>query len=207
MPQPRFLYFDLGNVLLNFSHELACRQMAEVSGVPWEKIWKLVFGTMLEHDYERGDISSQAFYKTFCDETQSQPPFAELLRAGSAIFQLNSPMAPLVSHLWDAGYRLGILSNTNEAHWEYCIDGRYTLLRDFFEVYVLSFRVNSMKPEPRIYEEAAQLCGCVPEEIFFVDDRADNVAGAKAAGFDAIIFESARQVATELRRRGLEFNY
>ena len=64
-----------------------------------------------------------------------------------------------------------------------------------------------MKPEPKIYAESARLAGVRPEEIFFTDDRADNVAGAREAGWDAVLFESAGQLSGELRRRGVMTNY
>ena len=35
---PKFVYFDLGNVLCSFSNERACRQMAEVAGVSPEAV-------------------------------------------------------------------------------------------------------------------------------------------------------------------------
>ena len=43
--------------------------------------------------------------------------------------------------------------------------------------------------------------------IFFVDDVPGHVEGARAAGFDAIVYHSARQVADALRERGVRFNY
>jgi hypothetical protein len=39
--------------------------------------------------------------------------------------------------------------------------------------------------------------------VFFTDDRQENVDGALAAGLDAVLFESAEQIAAELRRRGV----
>ena len=48
MRTPRFLYFDLDNVLLKFDHHLAARQMAEVAGLTEDRVWDLVFGSDLE---------------------------------------------------------------------------------------------------------------------------------------------------------------
>jgi 2-haloacid dehalogenase len=46
-----------------------------------------------------------------------------------------------------------------------------------------------------------------PHEVFFMDDIAANVAGAQAAGFDAVQFTTPQALASELRQRGLRFNY
>jgi putative hydrolase of the HAD superfamily len=37
-----------------------------------------------------------------------------------------------------------------------------------------------------------------PEETLFVDDREDNVEGARAAGLSAIVFRGADQLRAEL---------
>ena len=37
----RFLYFDLGNVLLTFDQRKAARQMADVAGITPEKVWEI----------------------------------------------------------------------------------------------------------------------------------------------------------------------
>ncbi len=69
----RFLYFDLGNVLLKFDHRLASRQMGEVAGVPADVVWEVVFAGDLEQRYESGEIGDREFYEIFCQQTSSRP--------------------------------------------------------------------------------------------------------------------------------------
>jgi putative hydrolase of the HAD superfamily len=106
-----------------------------------------------------------------------------------------------------AGYRLGILSNTSPAHWEFIADGRFTLIRSFFDVCVLSYQVGAMKPEAEIYRAAEVRAGVAAEHVFFVDDRAENVAGARCCGFDAVQYTTAAALAADLRQRGARINY
>ena len=75
MSPPRFLYFDLGNVLLFFDHRLACRQMGALAGVAEETVWQIVFESDLEMRYEAGDIDDREFYEIFCRETGTRPDF------------------------------------------------------------------------------------------------------------------------------------
>jgi len=75
-----------------------------------------------------------------------------------------------------------------------------------FPVHALSYRLRAMKPEPAAYAGAARLAGVQPKQIFFTDDRPDNVAAARAAGWDAVQFESACQLNEELRQRGVALN-
>jgi FMN phosphatase YigB (HAD superfamily) len=48
-----------------------------------------------------------------------------------------------------------------------------------------------MKPDSHIYAEAQRLCATSPSKIFFTDDRADNVAAAVTAGWQAEVFVNA----------------
>jgi putative hydrolase of the HAD superfamily len=204
---PKFLYFDLGNVLLRFDHRVACRQMAHVAGVPYELVWETSFRGELFEDYEYGRLTSDEYYVAFCQQTGSQPDREELLTAASDIFHLNAPAAAIVAQLKQSRQRLGILSNTNAAHWEFVSDGRFELLRDGWEHFALSYRLKALKPHPEIYRLAAELAGCDPREIFFVDDRPENVAGAIQAGYDAVQFTTAARLALDLTQRGVRFNF
>jgi len=202
----RFLYFDLGKVLINFDTQRMIRQVAELCAVQPEAVMAAVVDSGLQRRYELGEISSQDFYEEFCQRIGSRPPYDALARAASDIFWLNLPMIPVVAQLAQAGYRMGILSNTCENHWEHCTR-RFAILQDTFHPLVLSYRVGALKPDPKIYRAAAEAAGCRPEEIFFVDDTPGHVEGAQAAGFDAVVYTDAPTLVAELRKRGLRFNY
>jgi HAD superfamily hydrolase (TIGR01509 family) len=205
---PKFLYFDLGKVLLDFDHGLACRQIEAETGVARELVRQIVFESGVELRYERGEISTREFYELFCREAGllNLPDFERVLRATAAIFEVNHEVVPLVTQLHSAGHRLGVLSNTCEAHWQYVFDGRYSFLNRLFDVYALSYELKLLKPEPEIYLAAARLAGYEPGEILFVDDRPENVAAARAVGFDAVEFTTSRALAADLRARGVRFN-
>jgi putative hydrolase of the HAD superfamily len=201
----RFFYFDLGNVLLKFDHDLACRQLAQLSGIPPETVRRAVFDDGLQWKYERGEITCREFYDHFCRETHTSPGYDAVRHAASAIFEVNAPVLAIVAGLAAAGRRLGILSNTCAAHWSYCLP-RYEGLR-FFQVFALSYELGAMKPDAKTYHAAAELAGVAPEEIFFTDDRPENVESACRAGFDAVQFTTVRRLAADLADRGVALNY
>ncbi len=204
---PRFLYFDLGNVLLNFDNQVACRNMAQLAGITPEAVHQAVFGTKLQDRYETGEIDDRAFYDEFRRLTQTHPSFEGLMLACSQMFTPNLSIFPLVGALHGAGYRLGILSNTCPAHWRYCSQGRYALVQKSFEVHALSFELKACKPSAAIFEGAARLAGIPPQQIFFVDDVPGHVEGARAAGFDAVAYTGTADLDNQLRKRGIDFNY
>lgn len=204
--QPKFLYFDLGKVLVDFSHEQMLRQMGSVAGIREEAVRAALSGGGLMRQHEAGRVSSREFYEAFCTATGSRPSYGTLVAAAAEIFSLNLPMLPVVAQLREAGYAMGILSNTCEIHWQYCCR-QYRIVAEEFDTYALSFRVGALKPEAAIFRAAAELAGHRPEEIFFVDDLAEHVAGARAVGFDAVQYTTAAALAAELRQRGIQFNY
>jgi len=202
----KFLYFDLGIVLVHFTVAKMLRQMADVAGILPEQVQAVVFGSRLQHEYELGRISTREYYERFCQESGTRPPFDDLLRAANEIFTLNVPMVAVAAQLQQAGWPLGILSNTCECHWEYCMK-EYPALKQIFPVRVTSYQIRAVKPDAAIFQAAAQKAGHTPEEIFFVDDIAGHVAGAKAVGFDAVQYTMAEKFVADLRSRGLKFNY
>ena len=203
--QPRFLYFDLGNVLVHFDHQLACRQVAEVAGVELDRVRRVLLDKRALGRYERGQVTTAEAHEMVCRRLGVHVEPERFWEAASRIFWLNMRLMPLVAQLRSAGYRLGILSNTSEAHWRYL--RRYRMLWSCFSLHVLSFEEHAMKPEGTIYEAAARRCGVPAEEVFFVDDRPENVVGALEAGFDAVPYHSVSQLVAALRQRGLRFNY
>ena len=54
----KFIYFDLGNVLLNFSRERMSQQIAELFAVDAKAVHDIVFQEDTLCRFERGEISS-----------------------------------------------------------------------------------------------------------------------------------------------------
>ena len=76
-------------------------------------------------------------------------------------------------------------------------------LRKYFQVALSSCYLGLRKPEPAIFQRALDILGRPAERILFIDDRAENVAGAEAAGLRAIRFEGAESLRRELVSLGV----
>jgi len=201
-PTPQFIYFDLGNVLLRFDHDRAARQMAEIAGTTPARVWEVVFAGNLELRYERGEISTADFHEVFCQQTGTTPPLSALVDAASDIFEPNQSVISLLGQLQRNGHRLGLLSNTNDAHWSFVKDA-FPELPQSFEVTALSFELKFLKPELEIYAQAVRLAGLDPARILFIDDRPENVSAAAEARLEAIQFQNHRQLVADLVARNL----
>jgi putative hydrolase of the HAD superfamily len=97
--------------------------------------------------------------------------------------------------------RLGALNNEARETNQYRFD-RFGL-REHFEFAFSSCYLGLRKPEPAIYRRALDILGKPAKRILFIDDRAENVAGAVAAGFKAIRFTGAEALRQELETIGV----
>ena len=187
----RFVYFDLGKVLVHFDHQTAVEQLSQISGRPQELIQQVVFESDLQNRYETGLVTSDQFATEVNVALESALPAADILEAISAIFQPNVAILAAIEIVKASGVPLGILSNTCEAHWRWIMDKQWPMFGPWWSQTVLSYEVQGMKPANKIYEVCEHLADCRGENIFFTDDRADNIAAADQRGWCTYQFGSA----------------
>lgn len=195
------MFFDLGNVLVFFSHEKMCGQISACSGLTPETVKQILFKERLQEAYETGNIDSAGVYQVFQARSSHSFTLQDLMEAASDIFIPNTPLWPLVEHLKQMGLRLILLSNTSECHFNY-VYAHYPVLR-LFDDKILSYEVGAMKPDSRIFQKALSRSSCHPEECFYTDDIPEYIAGAKKAGLDAELFVGVPALKQALAARGV----
>ncbi|KPQ06117.1 MAG: 2-haloacid dehalogenase [Rhodobacteraceae bacterium HLUCCA12] len=108
----------------------------------------------------------------------------------------------IADRLKQDGRRLFGLTNFSAASWPVALD-LHRGLTDLFEDVVVSGVERALKPKPRIYAILCERNGLAPGDCLFIDDRADNVAGARAVGWDAVRFTTPDALERALAERGL----
>lgn len=204
-----FIYFDLGKVILDFDHAKGCQAIASLTGRSSAEVDQALFGSGLEDQFETGAITPSELHRQFCETlgiTDVLLDEQQLMRSMSDIFSPNQPMFALIAQLRAVNHRLGILSNTCVAHWEF-VTARYRILDSLFGPKILSYEARSMKPDRKIYERAIDASGTAAASCFFVDDKPENVEGAIAAGLDAVLYQSVGKLAADLQLRGVGVNF
>ena len=68
-----------------------------------------------------------------------------------------------------------------------------------FDEIVLSYELGVVKPDPVMYETAAQRLGVLPEEAVFVDDIRRFVEAAKQYGMHGVHYREPGQVIAEIK--------
>jgi putative hydrolase of the HAD superfamily len=77
-------------------------------------------------------------------------------------------------------------------------------LAEIFDLFVSSCFVGIRKPDERIYRMALELTQHSPEECVFIDDRQENLTGAKKVGIRTILMKDAQQLRRDLQALGVE---
>lgn len=93
-------------------------------------------------------------------------------------------------------YKTAVLSNANIGVLERKIDPE--VLRSTFDAIVISAEVGRVKPDPEIYELAAQKLGVQPADCVFIDDHGSYCQAAEAVGMRTILYRSFTQFQADL---------
>ena len=91
---------------------------------------------------------------------------------------------------------LGVLNNEAREPNDYRF--RTFGIRDHLQVALSSCYLGLRKPGEAIYRRALDILGRPPERILFIDDRAENAAGAASVGMKTIRFTGADALRSEL---------
>lgn len=194
--------FDLGNVLLLFSHDRMYAQVAALCGQSPDEVRRSFLLDDLGERFERGAFTEDELQRELERRLGARFERHALLRAIGDIFTPNVAMLRLVDELRRQGYRLVLLSNTNSVHVRW-IRSQYDVLSKF-DACVLSHEVGALKPEPAIYAAAIACAGCAPEECFYTDDIGTYVAAGRKSGLCAEVFTGAGEFREHAARFGVE---
>ena len=100
------------------------------------------------------------------------------------MFELDAAMVEL-AHALSERYRVFLLSNIGDLHWTHL--AREYRLHAIGHGALPSYVAGIMKPHAGIYREAERRFALAPAATVFIDDRADNVAGARGCGWHGIV--------------------
>ena len=170
------LIFDLGKVIVPFELDNQMKILETVGDFKSVEIRTKIFALEELILFETGVIPAAELFEVLKRTLGLRMNFAEFVTAWNSIFSPEPIISETLIERLSRRYRLIILSDTNELHFDF-IRRNFPILR-FFDDFVLSYKVGFVKPSPEIYRAAVETAGCAADECFFTDDKAANVAGA-----------------------------
>jgi len=197
--------FDWGGVLIDDPRPALMRYCARALGVSEEDYTKAHNKFM--DDFQKGSISEEQFWAKICAELKRPKPQVRSLwgDAFRAAYSPRDDMFSVVGRLKKMGYKTALLSNAEVPTVWFFDELRY----DMFDVAVFSCAEGMAKPDRKIYEITVERLGLPPllsceskkgGRVVFIDDRPENINGAKEAGLNTILFRNVEQVKNELSR-------
>lgn len=165
-----------------------------------------VYASGLEDRFERGEVSPDQFADAVREQLgrdKAEMPTPDVLDAISDMFTPIDSMCRVVESVRAGGCRIGLLSNTCHAHWDWILRQDYFVRKIVFDVTILSFRVGAAKPDEAIFRHAERAAETPPERLLFLDDRPENVAAAIERNWQAVQCLGGDPASVALRELGV----
>ena len=202
MPEtPEAVIFDIGNVLINWDPRLLYDQL-----LPDRAAQDALFATADLDGMNLAVDLGAPFRETVYANADKHPEYRDLIRQWhDRWIEMASPGIPqswaILRSLRKGGVPVFALSN-------FGIDSlalaekTYPVLLEFDHRFI-SGHLGVAKPDARIYEIVEGQSGLSGDQLFFIDDRPDNILAANARGWQGHLFEDpvlleAALVAAEL---------
>lgn len=200
MPRPDAVVFDIGNVLITWNPER--EYDARFGRAAREKL----FAEVDLHGMNERIDAGAPFRETIFAFADQHPENREMIEAW---YHMWLDMAsPAIPGSWDILRRLRASGMPIFALSNFGIDSYalaqtvYPILHEFDRPYI-SGHMGVTKPAAEIYRQVEEDSGLSGAQLFFIDDRADNIAAARARGWQAHQFESPKALDLALADVGL----
>ena len=185
--------FDMGGVVTSTFSYSGKNLFFEKLGIT-DREFNLLSAKAGLHDLDIGLIKPKQFWENYNSIIAKERP--ELPPAQNDLFrlyfhpQLNEGTVELIKQL-KKKHRVVCGTNTIDSHWENHMErGDYA----YFNQTYASNKIGCAKPDPHFFELILEAEATAPENAFFTDDRADNVAAAASLGIHAELFTTASEL-------------
>ena len=197
---PDAVIFDIGNVLIEWQPE---RFYDRVIGAERRAAF---FGAIDLHGMNDRVDRGEPFADVITEVAAANPDWADEVRMWQTRWiDMAAPVIDDSVRILRALRRTGVpvfaLSNFGIETFEIGREN-YPFLEEFDRHYISGY-MGVTKPDPRIYEMVEEDCGLSPERLLFTDDRAENIAAARARGWQGHHFDGPSRWGERLIAEGL----
>ena len=194
--------FDMNDVLFRYDRSVRVARLARLCGKPASAVEAAIWGSGFEDAGDCGAMDADAYLAGFAERLDyplAIDEWAEALRAAVTPIPETLALAALVGRR----ARIAVLTNNNLMV-KRSVDAIFPQLRPIFGGdFFVSAEFRARKPEPEAYVGCLARLGAAPEATLFVDDSANNVAGAERAGLRGHLYLSSEALNEALGAEGL----
>jgi putative hydrolase of the HAD superfamily len=195
------LFFDIGGVILTNGWDQAARQRAAATfGLTWDTFEERHQAAVDAFETGRMGIDEYVAFVVF-DRARgfSAGEFKDFIFAQSE--EMTKSRIFVDQLAGSPEYFVAAINNEGRDVNEYRI-AKFVLARTF-RLFFSSCYVGVRKPAPAIFRMALDVTQRSSAESIFIDDRAENLEGARQVGLTTIQFKTVAQLEAELRDLGV----
>jgi len=190
------IIFDLGRVLVDFDFQAVIRNLKKYSPLGEKQILRYFEKTPLWDRFERGQVAPALFFKELTRDLKLKKlSFETFAVLWNSIFTEKHDTVAILRQL-RTRYRLAMLSNVNEMHWQFIV-GRHSFM-EWFDHPVASYATGYRKPDLEIFRVVLRKAGIPPQGALFIDDVESHVQAARTIGIRAYRFINAALLRRDL---------
>ena len=184
----RNIVFDLGNVVINIDPDLTIRKFKDLGVVNFDEMYTIMRQIDVFDRLDTGKITLPEFCQIIRDYSQVNLSDAQIDDAWCAmLLDFPEENVKLLRKLRTEGYKLYLLSNTNEMHIVFYVKHMQrqfgcNLLAELFDRAFYSHEIGFRKPNRESYDYVLNAEGLIAAETLFIDDLEHNVTGARQTG-------------------------
>lgn len=196
----RSVVFDFGNVICFPPAQAKIERAAADAGLPVNQFLGAMWKDRLPYD---GGITPQEYWRGVAAHasTEFDDSLIEKMVQHEVGFwnTFDARVIAWIKTLRANGFTIGILSNLPHP---IAASLRETAgFLDHFDHVTFSCDLRLFKPQAGIYEHSFQGLGVAPEETLFIDDKQENVDGARAVGMNAELFTTWEEFVKDVPAR------
>jgi 2-haloacid dehalogenase len=193
--------FDVGNVLFTWDPRFLYERLIDD-----DRALDAFLREVVTHEWHFQHDAGRSFAETSAELVAKHPQHRALIelwgpRFNESLGPAVDGMVELVEELDAAGIPLFAITNFSDEFW-----GPFARTQPVFGRFrdiVVSGTEQLVKPDRAIYELALRRFGMPASELIFIDDRAENVAGAEAVGMRGHLFRDAATLRADLSALGV----
>ncbi|WP_136660351.1 HAD family phosphatase [Nitratireductor sp. XY-223] len=195
--------FDIGRVLLHYDPQIPFSRI-----IPDEDDRRWFFENVCTHDWNVEQDRGRGWREAEELLIEEHPDHVENIRAFRSNWHEMVPHAyegsvDIMRGLIRSGHDVTMLTNFASDTFREVVD-RFDFLSETRGVTV-SGDVGVIKPQREIYDTHVTSFALEPAATLFIDDSPANVEGARAAGWKAVHFAGAENLASQLEGLGVKY--
>jgi putative hydrolase of the HAD superfamily len=184
------IILDLGNVVLDIGFERTVRAFETLGVEGFSQYVTSAKQHKLFLDLELGLISADSFFEDFRQLTKTTLSDTQIRNAWNLILTDFDPARMDKLTKWAQTHPLYLFSNTNRIHAEYfeprCLTQTGQPLSAYFKQIFYSHELHQRKPSAEAFREVLRQIRQPADRTLFIDDNADNIAGAASVGLQTL---------------------